>query len=60
MSSGGTLWTGWGGQGKGETAEGRIAGGKNSYMVGGRLPIEIQHGSAEKYYRGAWCITEER
>jgi hypothetical protein len=33
--------------GKGETAKGRIAGGKNSYRVGGGLPI--QYRSTEKY-----------
>lgn len=43
-SSGGTLRTSWEEQGKAETAKGRIVGGKNSYKVGGRLPIEVQHG----------------
>jgi hypothetical protein len=57
MCSGGTPRTSWEEeQGKGETAKGRISGGKNSsYKVGRRLPIQIhwQHdGSAEKY-RGA-------
>ena len=59
MCSGGTLRTSWEEQGKGKTAKGRIVGGENSYKVGGRLSIEIQHGSAEKS-RGAWCTTEER
>lgn len=49
MCSGVTLWTSWGGQGqgKGETAKGRIAGGIDSYMD--RSVAVSVYGSAEKY-----------